>query len=157
MTTEESPLLAPAHNDEPVAAGRRLRHRFGSAQKKYILFVVSIAGLLPTKIVFVSGTFVPSIPQVSKDMHSTDAAVRLSVAQEDFRSALAVLLGPALAPLAGVWGLLQFLLIYFSLPETSHLHHKDVTESTAYKGARLVWINPFTCLGLLRSPNLFAI
>ncbi|KAF9235271.1 MFS general substrate transporter, partial [Melanogaster broomeanus] len=86
----------------------------------------------------------------------------------------AVLLGPALAPLAGgttsqyfswrhihlafaVWGFLQFLLIYFSFPETSHLHHEDVTESTAHKGARLVWINPFKCLGLLRSPNIFAI
>ncbi|KIJ04821.1 Drug:H+ antiporter-1 family protein, partial [Paxillus involutus ATCC 200175] len=248
MTTEESALL----DESPVVAGDNPGRVFTSTQKKYILFVVSIAGLLP---MFVSGTFVPSIPQVSKDLQSTDAAVSLAVSLSVFATAIgslfwasyssvygrrliyllgmpifcigslgvaasssllplllwrviqafgcsggqaigagvigdifeleergtaigvffgAVLLGPALAPLAGgtaaqyfswryihvilaAWGILQYLLIYFTLPETSHSHQKDRSQPTPHKRARLVWINPLRCLVSLRSPNLFAI
>ncbi|KAF9222432.1 MFS general substrate transporter [Gyrodon lividus] len=83
----------------------------------------------------------------------------------------AVLLGPALAPLAGgaaaqyfswryihvvlaAWGFLQYLLIYLSLPETSQFLQQELNKSTR---SRLVWINPLRCLGSLRSPNLLAI
>jgi hypothetical protein len=43
MTTEESSLF-----DESLVAGGSPGRVFTSAQKKYILFVVSIAGLLPS-------------------------------------------------------------------------------------------------------------
>ncbi|KIJ66098.1 hypothetical protein HYDPIDRAFT_151933 [Hydnomerulius pinastri MD-312] len=247
MNSEQSPLLA-IHDDVPVATLDPPR-RFTAAQKRYILFVVSIAGLLP---MFVSGTFVPSIPQVSKDVLSTDSVVSLAVSLSVFATAIgslfwasyssvygrrliylcgmpilcigslgvalsssllpllfwrfvqafgcsgghplgagvigdifeleergtaigiffgAVLLGPALAPLAGgaatqymswrhihyafaIWGCIQYLLIYLTLPETSHLHQRNAKNP---KRLPLVWINPLKCLGLLRSPNLFAV
>jgi hypothetical protein len=44
MTTEESALL----DESPVVAGDNPGRVFTSTQKKYILFVVSIAGLLPS-------------------------------------------------------------------------------------------------------------
>ncbi|KIJ15642.1 hypothetical protein PAXINDRAFT_169079 [Paxillus involutus ATCC 200175] len=244
--TEESPLF-----DESLVAGDRPGRLLTSAQKKYILFVVSIAGLLP---MVVSATFVPTIPQVSKDLQSTDAAVSLAVSLSVFATAIGplcwasyssvygrrliylfgtpvfcigslgvatssslfpflfwrfvqtfgcsggqaigagvigdifeleergtaigifygvALVGPALAPLAGgtvaqysswrhihvalaAWGILQYLLVYFTLPETSHSHQKDLSHSPPER-PRLVWINPLRCLGSLRSPNLFAI
>ncbi|KAF8845941.1 MFS general substrate transporter [Paxillus ammoniavirescens] len=176
MTTEESPLF-----DEALVAGDSPGRVFTSTQKKYILFVVSVAGLLP---MIVSATFVPTIPQVSKDLQSTDAAVSLAVSLSVFATAIGplcwasyssvALLGPALAPLAGgtaakysswrhihvalaTWGILQYLLVYFTLPETSHSHQKDRSHSPPHERPRLVWINPFRCLVSLRSPNLFAI
>ncbi|KIJ06383.1 hypothetical protein PAXINDRAFT_103391, partial [Paxillus involutus ATCC 200175] len=80
MTTEESSLF-----DESLVAGGSPGRVFTSAQKKYILFVVSIAGLLP---MVVSATFVPTIPQVSKDLQSTDAAVSLAVSLSVFATAI---------------------------------------------------------------------
>jgi len=109
MATEESPSLGAL--DEPL--------------------VSSGPGRLFT--VFVSGTFVPSIPQVSNELQSTDAAISLAVSLSVFATAIgslfwprviaagvigdifelekhgtairiffgAVLLGPALTPLAG--------------------------------------------------------
>ncbi|KIK97645.1 hypothetical protein PAXRUDRAFT_135905 [Paxillus rubicundulus Ve08.2h10] len=260
MTTEESPLL-----DESLVVGASPGRVFTSAQKKYIVFVVSIAGLLP---MVVSGTFVPTIPQVSKDLQSTDAAVSLAVSLSVFATAIGPLfwasyssiygrrliylfgtptfcigsLGVAtslsllpflfwrfiqtlgcsggLAIGAGVigdifeleergtaigiffgesifihmyvravedvpiddlntalhsgtaakysswrhihvalatWGVLQYLLICFSLPETSHSHQKDPSQSPPHERPRWVWINPLRCLVSLRSPNLFAL
>lgn len=48
-------------------------NRFSKTQKNVVVFTVSFAGLLPT---FVTGTFVPSIPQLAHDLNSTGAAVR---------------------------------------------------------------------------------
>ncbi|KAI5124183.1 hypothetical protein M0805_000988 [Coniferiporia weirii] len=87
----------------------------------------------------------------------------------------ACLLGPTLAPLAGgiaahyyTWrhmhcvlflvGLLAFLLVFFFLPETSHPGSRGVEKQVAGDAHnRLVWLNPFASLWLLRSPNLMAL
>ncbi|OJA13091.1 hypothetical protein AZE42_09240 [Rhizopogon vesiculosus] len=69
MTSEESPLLA---NRDGVAP-ETMYDRFRPGQKRWIVFVVSLAGVLP---MFVQATFVPSIPQIAKDLNSTHAVVR---------------------------------------------------------------------------------
>jgi len=93
MASEQSPLL----KTRDCAAHEMIYYRFTPAQKRWIVCVVSLAGLLPSKqspkkdIVhcrntmltekktlpaFVSATFVPSIPQIAKDLNSTYAVVR---------------------------------------------------------------------------------
>ncbi|KIJ66096.1 hypothetical protein HYDPIDRAFT_27289 [Hydnomerulius pinastri MD-312] len=52
----------------------------------------------------------------------------------------------------GVWGCLDFLILYFCLPETSQLELVRERKSWSLK-----WVNPFKCLSLLRSPNLLIV
>lgn len=84
--SEETPLLTAKQHEE-------IYLRFKPAKKRGIVAIVSATGLLACKyslatlsyhnvrsdplfsLVFVSGTFVPSIPQVAKDLNSTPAIV----------------------------------------------------------------------------------
>ncbi|KAG7453248.1 MFS general substrate transporter [Guyanagaster necrorhizus] len=86
----------------------------------------------------------------------------------------ATLLGPALSPLAGGWGahyaswrwtqialafagFAAFMLMFFFLPETSHPGSRGIDkmlEEEDAKQRKWVWLNPFSPLALLRSPNL---
>jgi len=50
--------------------------RFASSRKRIIVAVVSWTGLIP---LFVSGSFIPSIPQIAKDLHSSGPVVNLAV------------------------------------------------------------------------------
>jgi len=52
--------------------------------------IVSLTGLLP---LFVSGTFVPSIPQIAKDLNSTGPVVSLAVSLSIFAASLGALFG----------------------------------------------------------------
>ncbi|KAI0782099.1 major facilitator superfamily domain-containing protein [Abortiporus biennis] len=258
MATEQSPLLVPeASSSEYSVVTRIAEHeaiyrRFSPSQKRVILLLVSLAGLIP---LFVSGTFIPSIPQIALDLHSTgkiiSLAVSLSVATNSVGCLIwasysgyygrrpiyllslacqcfgslgvslarsvpelflarffqafgsssglsvglgvigdiykleergtasglffgAVLLGPALAPLAGgiashyfswrimqgclfIYAILMFITTLFFLPETSHPGTRGVEKVTeAGDKSRFVVINPFKCLALLRSPNALA-
>jgi len=84
----------------------------------------------------------------------------------------ACLLGVALSPITGgtaahywswrslhsslgVWGSIEMVLIYLFFPETSHPHPGGIRELTA--PFNFVWINPFSSLWLLRSPNIMAV
>ncbi|KAF9009712.1 major facilitator superfamily domain-containing protein [Cyathus striatus] len=71
MTSERSPLISNTQKlgDDPYA-------RFSSRQKGFILAQISWCGLLPF---FVSGTFVPSIPQIAKDIDADPATVGVAV------------------------------------------------------------------------------
>ncbi|KAG1890704.1 major facilitator superfamily domain-containing protein [Suillus fuscotomentosus] len=71
MASEESPLLRLV-----PAAHEAIYNRFAPHQKRWILFHVSFVGLLA---MFVQVTFVPSIPQIAKDLDLTDAVVSLSI------------------------------------------------------------------------------
>ncbi|KAG0701554.1 major facilitator superfamily domain-containing protein [Suillus ampliporus] len=245
MVSEETPLLTST-------AHEAIYDRFAPDQKRWIMFVVSFAGLLP---MFVSATFVPSIPQIAKDLDSTHAIVSLTVSLSIFASAVgalvwaayssfygrrsiylcgmpflsigscgvamstslrsllfwrfvqtfgcsgglslgagvigdiykleergtaigiffgASLFGFAVAPFLGgtaaqywswrnlhyslgAWGLLEMLLIYLSLPETSHPGTMGIDKITRRRWIHLTWVNPLSSLWLLRSPNLFAV
>jgi len=70
-SSEESTLLEV---DEVQAVdGLDVYDRFSGTQKNFIVLVVSIAVLLSA---FVTGIFVPSIPQIAHDLDSTCADVR---------------------------------------------------------------------------------
>ncbi|KAK7679622.1 hypothetical protein QCA50_017333 [Cerrena zonata] len=252
MSTEESPLLGP-----PSLAPESgdLQHelvytRFTPARKRYIVLLVSLAGLIP---LLVAGSFIPSIPAIARDLDTTGAVVSLAVSVSLLTNSIgtliwaryagfygrrpvylcsltcqcigslgvafawnvpsllsfrtlqafgtssglsvgmgviadiykleergtasgvfwgAVLLGPALAPVAGgiathyySWRLMQvflsgfgFLLLlatFFTLPETSHPGARGVDKMIEAEGrSTWVWLNPFSSLKLLKSPNI---
>ena len=53
------------------------------------------------------------------------------------------------------FGSANFALILLFQPETSQPGARGVDKMIANEGAaRWVWLNPFRCLGLLRSPNI---
>ncbi|KAG2153196.1 major facilitator superfamily domain-containing protein [Suillus clintonianus] len=104
--SEESPLF-----DHPLQSkvpdDLDAYDRFSKAQKNYIVFVVSFAGLLPT---LVTGTFVPSIPQIAHDLDSTGAVVSLAVSLSVFANAIGGLVWAAYSSFYGrrpmyLWGM----------------------------------------------------
>lgn len=86
LPSEETPLLS-----EPGLKHEAVYERFSNPRKRIILFLVSWCGLLPcmyapldrlqslsngSRKVFVAGSFLPSIPQIAKDLESTGPIVR---------------------------------------------------------------------------------
>ncbi|KAG2346691.1 MFS general substrate transporter [Suillus weaverae] len=99
MVSEDS-LLLPSTTHETIY------DRFSPDQKRWIVFIVSFAGLLP---MFVSATFVPSIPQIAKDLGSTHAVVSLTVSLSILASAVGALVWAAYSSFYGrrwmyLWG-----------------------------------------------------
>ncbi|EPS98621.1 hypothetical protein FOMPIDRAFT_1165031 [Fomitopsis schrenkii] len=70
--SEETPLLPQIPADKHAA----LYNRFSPAQKRAILALVSCAGIVP---LLVLGSFIPAIPQIVEDMHSTPAIISLTI------------------------------------------------------------------------------
>ncbi|KAJ8588637.1 MFS general substrate transporter [Rhizopogon salebrosus TDB-379] len=94
MASEESPLLSTGDG----VAHKTIYDRFTPRQKRWIVFVVSLAGLLP---MFVQATFVPSIPQIAEDLRSTHAVVSLSVSLSIFAGAVGALVWAAYSSFYG--------------------------------------------------------
>ncbi|KAG2363060.1 major facilitator superfamily domain-containing protein [Suillus spraguei] len=236
MVPEESHLLA-------ATAHELIYDRFTPNQKRWIVFLISFAGFLP---LFVLSTFVFSIPQIAKDLDSTNAIVSLTVNLSILASAIgglvwatyssfygrrsmylwgmlflctgscgvalstslqsllfwrfvslgadvigdiyrleergtaigvffgSTLFGFTVAPFIGgaatqywswrnlhysigVWGLLEMLILYLSLPETSHPGTLGIDKLERRRRIHIIWINPLSSLWLLWSPNLFAV
>ncbi|KAG1749476.1 major facilitator superfamily domain-containing protein [Suillus lakei] len=96
MVSEESPLLASA-------AHELIYDRFEPDQKRWIVFLVSV-------VVFVSATFVPSIPQIARDLDSTHDVVSLTVSLSILASAVGALVWAAYSSFYGrrsiyLWGM----------------------------------------------------
>ncbi|KAG1769032.1 major facilitator superfamily domain-containing protein [Suillus occidentalis] len=87
MASEESPLLTSS-SDGDKTAHDVVYDRFTRGQKRWFVFMVSCAGLLPK---FVAASFVPSIPQVARELHSTHAAVSLTISLSTFATAIGTL------------------------------------------------------------------
>ncbi|KIJ63399.1 hypothetical protein HYDPIDRAFT_92741 [Hydnomerulius pinastri MD-312] len=107
MITEETPLLEAAQAALQRKAHEEIYDRFSTAEKRTIVSVVSFAGLVP---MFVGGSFVPSIPQVAKDLDSTGAVVSLAVSLSVFATAIGALVWSAYSSFYGrrpiyFWGL----------------------------------------------------
>ncbi|KAI0294293.1 MFS general substrate transporter [Multifurca ochricompacta] len=83
MPYENSPLL-PQNESTIITLEYGLKtkpetsiyDRFTPARKRMILTLVSLAGMIP---LFVIGSFVPCIPQISRDLHTTGSVVNLAV------------------------------------------------------------------------------
>ncbi|KAG0701562.1 major facilitator superfamily domain-containing protein [Suillus ampliporus] len=97
MASEETPLLISS-GDGDGTAHEAVYDRFTRGQKRWIVFIVSFAGFLPK---FVSASFVPSIPQVAKDLDSTHVAVSLTVSLSIFASAVGALVWAAYSSFYG--------------------------------------------------------
>ncbi|TFL01039.1 major facilitator superfamily domain-containing protein [Pterulicium gracile] len=245
-----------AGHAQKVASHQAVYDRFSRGEKYRIVTLVAFTGLIP---LFVSGSFVPSIPQMAIDLDSTAEVISLAVSISVLATAFgtlfwatysgfygrrliylsglplvfigslgvgssttvsslmcwrvvqafgaagglslgagvigdiyrleergtamgvffaAVLLGPALAPVAGglaahysswrvmqyalgISGLLIFLAMYTWFPETSHPGvlgvEKLPSEEREKTGRRPVVLNPLRGLALMRSPNLAAV
>ncbi|KIK97647.1 hypothetical protein PAXRUDRAFT_824756 [Paxillus rubicundulus Ve08.2h10] len=252
---ERTPLLDEGHNapldnvnNQDQRPAEDVYSRFNHRQRRSILFLVASAGLI-TMLVWKS--FVPSIPQVAKELDSDEATVSLAVSLSVFASATSavfwaaqssaygrrlmflwgipvlcvgsigvatctsvaslffwrvvqaagcagrvalacgvvgdihpleergaamglffgiVLLGTIVAPAIGgvfttyaswrdlhlviaAWGCVEFIIIYLSLPETSH-YHSIHNKGRGPARPRFLFVNPLTNLRLLQSPNL---
>ncbi|KAG1862681.1 major facilitator superfamily domain-containing protein [Suillus subluteus] len=115
MVSEDSPLLTST-------AHETIYDRFAPDQKRWIVSIVSFAGLLP---MFVSSTFVPSIPQIAKNLGSTHAIVSLTVSL----SILATVVGSL------VWAAYSS---FFSIPNYSPVDGRR---------SMYLWGMPFLCIG----------
>ncbi|KZV75775.1 MFS general substrate transporter [Peniophora sp. CONT] len=94
MTDEQTPLLSDSVPTRPsdvdsetqrAVAHQAVYSRFSEKKKAFIVFLVSWAGLIPF---FVSGSFVPSIPQIARDFDTTGAVVNLAVSLSILASAI---------------------------------------------------------------------
>ncbi|KAF9009718.1 major facilitator superfamily domain-containing protein [Cyathus striatus] len=95
--TERTPLL----DDSSTLKQKQheaVYQRFSPVQKRLLLALVSASGLLP---LFISGTFVPSIPQIAKDLDSTGPVVSLAVSLSVFAASLGGLIGSSYSTFYG--------------------------------------------------------
>ncbi|KAF8803996.1 MFS general substrate transporter [Phlegmacium glaucopus] len=94
-SSEETPLLPPRNLDHDH---NEVYKRFTPARKRGILAIVSFTGLIP---LFVSGTFIPSIPQIAKDLDSTGPIVGLAVSVSILATSLGTLFGASYSTFYG--------------------------------------------------------
>ncbi|KAG1884726.1 major facilitator superfamily domain-containing protein [Suillus subluteus] len=100
MVSEESPLLV-------ATAHEAIYNRFAPHKKRWIVFLVSSVGLLP---MFVQTVFVPSIPQIAKDLDLTHAVVSLTFSLSILANAVGLLVWAAYSSFYGrrsmyLWGM----------------------------------------------------
>ncbi|KAG1830694.1 major facilitator superfamily domain-containing protein [Suillus subalutaceus] len=100
MVSEESPLLV-------ATAHEAIYNRFAPHKKRWIVFLVSSVGLLP---MFVQTAFVPSIPQIAKDLDLTHAVVSLTFSLSILANAVGLLVWAAYSSFYGrrsmyLWGM----------------------------------------------------
>ncbi|KAI0823840.1 MFS general substrate transporter [Trametes gibbosa] len=75
--TEESPLLeAQPPTDPEILKHDLIYQRFTSAQKRVIVSLISWAAVIPF---LASGSFIPSIPEIARELGSTGEVVSLAV------------------------------------------------------------------------------
>ncbi|KAF9009717.1 major facilitator superfamily domain-containing protein [Cyathus striatus] len=94
--TERTPLLND--NSAIKLTHEEVYRRFSPSQKRVLLALVSASGLLPF---FISGTFVPSIPQIAKDLNSTGPVVSLAISLSILAASLGGLIGSSYSTFYG--------------------------------------------------------
>ncbi|KAH0830188.1 major facilitator superfamily domain-containing protein [Lanmaoa asiatica] len=103
ITTEENPLLGDQIQPDSDSAqcalpNEDVYNRFSREQKRVILAIVALTGLVP---MFVTGCFVPSIPHISKDLDSSPAAVSLGISLAVLASSIGVMFWSAYSSFYG--------------------------------------------------------
>ncbi|KAG2040349.1 major facilitator superfamily domain-containing protein [Suillus americanus] len=101
MVPEETCLLLVTTTHEAIY------NRFAPHMKRWIVFLVSSVGLLP---MFVQTAFVPSIPQIAKDLDLTHAVVSLTFSLSILANAVGLLVWAAYSSFYGrrsmyLWGM----------------------------------------------------
>lgn len=95
MASEETPLL-PEGNI--LVDHDHVYDRFTPRRKRGILALVSCSGLIPF---FVSGTFIPAIPQIARDLSTTPEMVSFTISLSILGAAIG---GMAMATYSGFYG-----------------------------------------------------
>ncbi|KAF8061835.1 major facilitator superfamily domain-containing protein [Lyophyllum atratum] len=95
--SEATPLLASPESEQSFKR-EAVYERFSRRRKWVILVLVSWCGLIP---LFVSGTFIPSIPQIAKDLDTTGPIISLAVSLSIFGASLGGLSGAAYSTFYG--------------------------------------------------------
>ncbi|EAU80804.2 hypothetical protein CC1G_04914 [Coprinopsis cinerea okayama7 len=109
MANETTPLLVEENFlTDHRCLSRDIYDRFSRNSKIVILTIVSVGGVLPLTV---GWNFVPSIPQIAKDMESTPAVISLAISISIFAFAIGAIIG---ATYAGFYGRRSVYL--FSLP-----------------------------------------
>lgn len=90
MASEETSLLTSERLPNVVFDHGDAYNRFTPLKKAMILAMVSFCGLLP---LLISGSFVPLIPQIANDLHSTGSVVSLAFSVSVFAAGLGSLFG----------------------------------------------------------------
>ncbi|KAJ6609258.1 major facilitator superfamily domain-containing protein [Mycena sp. CBHHK59/15] len=95
----EAPLLAPeSPTDLTSGHDSDIYERFTNRRKNVIVALVSWCGLLP---LFVSGSFIPCIPQVAQDFDTTGQVVSLAVSASFVATSLGGLIGASYSSFYG--------------------------------------------------------
>ncbi|EPQ58664.1 MFS general substrate transporter [Gloeophyllum trabeum ATCC 11539] len=76
IASEETPLISSAEDPVVQSETDDIFQRFTPGKKRAILALVSWSGLLPF---FVTGSFVPTIPQIAEEFNSSGSVINLSV------------------------------------------------------------------------------
>ncbi|KAJ6531870.1 major facilitator superfamily domain-containing protein [Mycena capillaripes] len=96
----ETPLLAPESPTELELSSRpdEIYERFANPTKNAIVALVSWCGLLP---LFVSGSFIPCIPQIAADFDTTGQVVSLAVSVSFVATSVGGLIGASYSSFYG--------------------------------------------------------
>ncbi|KXN87009.1 hypothetical protein AN958_09355 [Leucoagaricus sp. SymC.cos] len=93
--SEESPLLPQSEHD-------LVYQRFSPGYKTAIVALVSWCALMPLHfLVFITGTFYPSIPQIARDLHTTGEAVSFTISVSVLSTALGSFVGASYSTFYG--------------------------------------------------------
>lgn len=91
---ESTPLLLTPEQQKHEMIYRR----FTAREKRLIVAMVSFCGLLP---MFISGTFIPCIPQISKDLETTGPIVSVAVSVSIMGASLGALMASSYSTFYG--------------------------------------------------------
>ncbi|KAF8576298.1 MFS general substrate transporter [Ramaria rubella] len=92
--SEATPLLSDSVDNR----SQDVYDRFSPVQKKFILSILAMAGIISP---FASGCFVPCVPEIAKDLNTSGSVINYTVAAYVFTIALGNLIW---APYAGFYG-----------------------------------------------------
>ncbi|KAF8061831.1 major facilitator superfamily domain-containing protein [Lyophyllum atratum] len=90
MSTEVPSEITPLLVADPDLKHELVYKRFSPRRKLVVLILISWCGLIP---MFISGSFLPSIPDIAKDLNTTGPIISLAVSLSMFASSLGGLSG----------------------------------------------------------------
>ncbi|KAI0738042.1 MFS general substrate transporter [Daedaleopsis nitida] len=77
QATEASPLLAPPLSSDPEVLKHELIYqRFSPSRKRFIVSLIAWAAVIPF---LASGSFIPSIPEIARELETTGKVISLAV------------------------------------------------------------------------------
>jgi len=136
---ERTPLL-----EDETGKTDPLYSRFSPAKKRLIMGIVSWGGLVPF---FTSGTFIPSIPQIARELNTTGEAVSMAVSIYILAAALGSLIGSAYATFYGRRPAYLYSLPVMVLGSIGVAKAQTVHQLLAFRFIQALGASPGTSIG----------